>query len=56
MNEKNRGKYTEQELRDRGVGKFIPNRTHEWATKISTYHDEDVKRAVENCTTVTENL
>ncbi len=52
----NRGKYTEQELRDRGVGKFLGNRDYGWDTKISTYHDEDVKRAVENCTTVTENL
>jgi len=42
---KNRGKYTELELRTRGVGKFFDTRTHEWATKLSTYHDEDVKRA-----------
>ena len=54
--EQNRGKYTELELRQRGVGKFFETKTHEWATKLSTYHDEDVKRAVENCTTVTENL
>ncbi len=38
------GKYTELELRQRGVGKFFEDRTHEWATKLSTYHDEGVKR------------
>jgi len=41
----NRGKYTELELRTRGIGKYIANRTHEWAMKLSTYHDEEVKRA-----------
>ena len=40
-----RGKYTELELRQRGVGKFCANKTHEWAQKLSTYHDEEVKRA-----------
>lgn len=40
-----RGKYTELELRERGIGKFHENRTHEWATKLSTYHDEEVKGA-----------
>ena len=40
----NRGKYTELELRQRFVGKYIGKRTHEWATKLSTYHDEGVKR------------
>jgi hypothetical protein len=54
--EKSKGKYTELELRTRGVGKFHGAQTREWATKLSTYHDEEVKRAVENCTTVTENL
>ena len=51
-----KGKYTELELRTRGIGKFYAKETHDWATKLSTYHDEEVKRAVENCTTVTENL
>jgi hypothetical protein len=41
----NRGKYTEQELRDRGVGKFHATDTREWVMKVSTYHDEEVKRA-----------
>jgi len=41
----NRGKYTELELRQRGVGKYVGARTHEWAQKLSTYHDEEVKRA-----------
>ena len=54
--EKTTGKYTELELRTRGVGKFHDTRTVGWATKLSTYHDEEVKRAVENRTTVTENL
>ena len=40
-----RGKYTELELRTRGIGKFHDTRTHEWTTKLSTYHDEEVKRA-----------
>lgn len=40
-----RGKYTEQELRDRGVGKFHQADTREWVMKLSTYHDEEVKRA-----------
>jgi len=40
-----RGKYTELELRSRGIGKFHKTRTHEWTTKLSTYHDEEVKRA-----------
>ena len=40
-----RGKYTELELRTRGIGKFYETRSHEWATKLSTYHDEEVKRA-----------
>ena len=39
------GKYTELELRARGVGKFKETKTHDWATKLSTYHDEEVKRA-----------
>ena len=41
----NRGKYTELELRTRGIGKFHETRTHEWTVKLSTYHDEEVKRA-----------
>ena len=41
----NKGKYTELELRERGVGKFFEVKTHPWATKLSTYHDEEVKRA-----------
>ncbi len=41
----NLGKYTELELRTRGIGKFHETKTHEWATKLSTYHDEGVKRA-----------
>jgi len=45
MNENNTGKYTELELRTRGIGKFVENRTPESATKLSTYHDEEVKRA-----------
>ncbi|GAI01757.1 unnamed protein product, partial [marine sediment metagenome] len=40
-----KGKYTELELRARGVGKFKETKTHDWATKLSTYHDEEVKRA-----------
>ena len=40
-----RGKYTELELRKRGVGKFYETKSHEWATKLSTYHDEEVKRS-----------
>ena len=43
--EESRGKYTELELRTRGVGKFIETQTREWAMKLSTYHDEEVKRA-----------
>ena len=43
--EQNRGKYTELELRTRGIGKFHELRTREWVMKLSTYHDEDVKRA-----------
>ena len=43
--ETNKGKYTELELRTRGVGKFIDTQTREWAMKLSTYHDEEVKRA-----------
>jgi len=37
-----RGKYTELELRTRRIGKFHETKTHEWATKMSTYHDEEV--------------
>jgi hypothetical protein len=40
-----RGRYTELELRARGVGKFQQLKTHDWNTKLSTYHDEEVKRA-----------
>ena len=40
-----RGKYTELELRTRGIGKFHATKTPGWATKLSTYHDEEVKRA-----------
>jgi hypothetical protein len=40
-----KGKYTELELRTRGIGKFFETRTLDWATKLSTYHDEEVKRA-----------
>ncbi|MBW8042175.1 MAG: hypothetical protein FVQ85_19545 [Planctomycetes bacterium] len=43
--EQNRGKYTELELRDRGVGKFHQTDTREWTLKVSTYHDEGVNRA-----------
>ncbi len=43
--DENRGKYTELELRTRGIGKFHETKTHEWDTKLSTYHDEEVKRA-----------
>ena len=43
--EQSKGKYTELELRTRGIGKFHDTRTEEWATKLSTYHDEEVKRA-----------
>lgn len=38
-----RGKYTEQELRDRRVGKFCNTETREWALKFTTYKDEEVK-------------
>ena len=41
----NRGKYTELELRERGIGKFHETQTHGWRTKLSTYHDEGVKGA-----------
>ena len=37
-----RGKYTELELRTRGVGKFHQPQTREWTMKLSTYHDEEV--------------
>ncbi|GAI14032.1 unnamed protein product [marine sediment metagenome] len=40
-----RGKYTELELRTRGIGKFHATQTPGWRTKLSTYHDEEVKRA-----------
>ena len=40
-----RGKYTELELRTRGIGKFYETQTPEWRTKLSTYHDEEVKGA-----------
>lgn len=43
--DENRGKYTELELRNRGIGKFYDTQTREWDTKLSTYHDEEVKRA-----------
>ncbi len=43
--ETNKGKYTELELRNRGVGKFHAAPSKEWAVKLSTYHDEEVKRA-----------
>ena len=39
------GKDTELELRERGIGKYIGKRTYEWAMKLSTYHDEEVKLA-----------
>ena len=39
------GKYTELELRKRFIGKYIGTRTHEWATKLSTYSDERVRGA-----------
>ena len=42
--EQSRGKYTELELRERGIGKFHETRTPGWVTKLSTYHDEEVKR------------
>ena len=41
----NRGKYTERELRDRGIGKFYQTQTREWTLKLSTYHDEEVRGA-----------
>jgi len=40
-----KGKYTELELRTRGIGKFFETQTREWTVKLSTYHDEEVKRA-----------
>ncbi len=40
-----RGKYTELELRERGIGKFHATQTPGWRTKLSTYHDEEVKGA-----------
>jgi len=40
-----RGKYTELELRTRGIGKFHETQTPGWRTKLSTYHDEEVKGA-----------
>lgn len=40
-----RGKYTELELRTRGIGKFHETQTRKWDTKLSTYHDEEVKGA-----------
>jgi len=40
-----RGKYTESELRERGVGKIRADRDHDWNTKQSTYSDEGVKLA-----------
>jgi hypothetical protein len=40
-----RGKYTELELRSRGIGKFHEPQTREWDKKLVTYHDEEVKRA-----------
>jgi len=40
-----RGKYTELELRTRGIGKFHETQTREWTMKLSTYHDEEVKGA-----------
>jgi len=43
--EKTKGKYTELELRSRGIGKFYETDTREWVTKLSTYHDEEAKRA-----------
>jgi hypothetical protein len=42
--EQNKGKYTELELKNRGVGKFHATQTREWDVKLSTYHDEEVKR------------
>jgi len=51
MNEKaekkigqNLGKYTELELKERGIGKMHDTQTREWDTKLVTYHDEEVKR------------
>ena len=41
----NRGKYTELELRNRGIGKFHDTQTRGWDTKLSTYHDEEVQGA-----------
>jgi hypothetical protein len=43
--EASRGKYTELELRERGIGKFRETRTEEWRVKYSTYRDEEVKSA-----------
>ena len=40
-----RGKYTELELRSRGIGKFHETQTCEWDAKLVTYHDEEVKQA-----------
>lgn len=38
-----RGKYTELELKERGVGKFFDTQTKQWDAKLRTYHDEEVK-------------
>ena len=32
-------------MRERGIGKFHQTQTREWDDKLSTYHDEEVKRA-----------
>lgn len=41
----NQGKYTEAELRDRGVEKFRPERSPEWNLKAVMYSDEGVRQA-----------
>lgn len=37
--------YSEQELRDRGIGKYIEARMYGWDTKERTYREEKVKAA-----------
>jgi len=38
-------KYTERELRDRGIGKFIESRDYGYDTKSRTYREEGVWQA-----------
>ena len=39
------GKYTELQLRERGIGKFQTTTDNGWRIKLDTYQDEEVKRA-----------